>query len=720
MGCCLLAVFASPPSPGDVFTSPSSMSIPSPKGLAYFPFQTEAIAALTSARSLLLADEMGLGKTVSVIGALNASPHWRRVLIIAPKSLLPMWETELGRWLVVDRMVVVATAKAGIPPDPWDVLLMNYDIVDKFRKDLDRMGSFDALICDEAHYLKNSDALRTRAILGNIGIGKARTAIEASRKWFLTGSPVLNNPIELYPVLCTLDPLGDVIKQVRDIDDFRERYCRREVTPWGVVYKGGKNLAELRDGLRSGDPPLMIRRTKAEVLHDLPDKRHQLVPLEDERVRKMEKMALADSLEGCVESKRINTGASADEMTKLTVNALKDRLRSLGHPTNGCKADLLARLRQHSVSSQSRVMDAVDESALPIDKGAITLFRSVGSALRSEMAGRSRDGLRRIIDGFMRKERPSALIMGALAKARHATALKKIPAAIELLESAIASHKVVVFAHHRDVQNAVLKAFGEKAVALHGGSTQEERANAVHRFQTNKSVRLFVGSIRAAGVGITLTAASHVVFLEFDWSPKIVQQAEDRCHRVGQRSSVLVQYLFFRGTIDEHLASLLASKQSIVTAALDNPTGAVGWILDFGKFKGETVADVAGSNPEYLEWIVKEGAHIGREKLTDALLELGYIMSPGGDLSPDSVDKIISVTEYTEREMQSTLIQETPPRANKHADFILSFGKHKGKRLGDVPHQYLRWLSTSGVSQRNFRLSSALRGLGISALAEGQ
>jgi hypothetical protein len=87
---------------------------------------------------------MGLGKTVSVIGALNTDPSWRRVLIIAPESLLPMREAELVRWLVVDCTVVVATAKDGIPSDPWDVLLMNYDIVHKFRKDRDERDPFDA------------------------------------------------------------------------------------------------------------------------------------------------------------------------------------------------------------------------------------------------------------------------------------------------------------------------------------------------------------------------------------------------------------------------------------------------------------------------------------------------------------------------------------------------------------------------------------------------
>jgi SNF2 family DNA or RNA helicase len=99
---------------------------------------------------------------------------------------------------------------------------MNYDTVDKFRKDLDEMGPFHALVCDEAQYLTNGHALRTRAILGSIDFESKKTAINTTRKWFITGSPVLNNPIELYPLPLALDPR---IAQVRDIDEFLRSWC---------------------------------------------------------------------------------------------------------------------------------------------------------------------------------------------------------------------------------------------------------------------------------------------------------------------------------------------------------------------------------------------------------------------------------------------------------------------------------------------------------------
>ena len=80
--------------------------------------------------------------------------------------------------------------------------------------------------------------------------------------WFLTGSPVLNNPIELFPLLRTLDPRGQTLPALSSFAAFRDRYCGRQDTKWGVTYKGSRNSAELRAKLRG---ELMLRRTKVRV-----------------------------------------------------------------------------------------------------------------------------------------------------------------------------------------------------------------------------------------------------------------------------------------------------------------------------------------------------------------------------------------------------------------------------------------------------------------------
>jgi SNF2 family DNA or RNA helicase len=123
--------------------------------------------------------------------------------------------------------------------------------------------------------------IRTKAILGDSGLSdKVSRGIATQQLWFLTSSPIINSPIELFPLLRALDPAFQIIPELESIENFRDRYCGWQETPWGISYKGGRNLPELRRRLRKmreDGTPRMVRRTKLlEVLKDLPDKRHQL------------------------------------------------------------------------------------------------------------------------------------------------------------------------------------------------------------------------------------------------------------------------------------------------------------------------------------------------------------------------------------------------------------------------------------------------------------
>jgi SWI/SNF-related matrix-associated actin-dependent regulator 1 of chromatin subfamily A len=186
---------------------------------------------------------------------------------------------------------------------------------------------------------------------------------------------------------------------------------------------------------------------------------------------------------------------------------------------------------------------------------------------------------------YIGETKNSAELLSMVAIVRKQTAMAKLKPAIDLLEDYLEEEKVVVFAHHRDVIDALLDHFGNRAVAIMGGMEREERDGAVKMFQENDSTRLFVGSIRAAGIGLTLTASSHVVFLELDWSPGVMAQAEDRCHRVGQSDSVRVQYFVFRNTIDEWLSKSLLYKQHTIDSILPEKQGGIetGYIFNFGK-----------------------------------------------------------------------------------------------------------------------------------------
>lgn len=159
-----------------------------------------------------------------------------------------------------------------------------------------------------------------------------------------------------------------------------------------------------------------------------------------------------------------------------------------------------------------------------------------------------------------------------IARLRHNTALVKAPAVIEhviaMLDDGVV--KVVLWAHHHDVIDALRDGLTNyNPVVVTGETPQDQRQEAVDPFQNDSSVRVFIGGVTAAGTGITLTAASNVVFAELDWVPGNMSQAEDRCHRIGQKDAVLVQHVVLDGSIDAKLANTLLQKQAVADQALD-------------------------------------------------------------------------------------------------------------------------------------------------------
>ena len=124
--------------------------------------------------------------------------------------------------------------------------------------------------------------------------------------------------------------------------------------------------------------------------------------------------------------------------------------------------------------------------------------------------------------------------------------------------------KLVVFATHKATIHALEREYGTMAVKIDGSVPSEKRQAAVDAFQNDPEVRLFIGNIKAAGVGITLTAASNVVFLEIPWAPAELEQASDRCHRIGQKNAVNIYYLLASKTVDAAMGALLVDKKKVI------------------------------------------------------------------------------------------------------------------------------------------------------------
>ena len=159
---------------------------------------------------------------------------------------------------------------------------------------------------------------------------------------------------------------------------------------------------------------------------------------------------------------------------------------------------------------------------------------------------------------------------------RQLTGQGKLQAAREWIEGFVESgQKLILFTWHRELQAALMEAYPGAAHIL-GDDSTEERQAAVERFQADPECQLIVCSIRAAGVGHTLTAASNVAFLEMAWTPGDMSQCEDRAHRIGQTDAVTVWTLVAEGTVDEEMDALLASKRAVLGAVLDHGTAGNG------------------------------------------------------------------------------------------------------------------------------------------------
>jgi len=467
-------------------TLPADLGLPD--GLDLLPFQRAGVAYALGRRGTLIADEMGLGKTVQALAVIAATGA-KDVLVVCPASLRLNWRNEAVKWLANRPGVSVGVVDKSNWPDDASMVIVNYDVLQRHAERI-KQRAWDILICDECHYLKNPGAKRTRQVLGHWDRKKKRLAIEpikADRRIFLTGTPIVNRPVELHPVVASLCP-----QEFGNYYLFVKRYCAAKTTRFGFDVSGASNLAELQSRLRAS---VMVRRLKADVMPDLPLKQRQVIEL----------------------------------------------------PTNGAAS---------AVKTEAAAWEARED-----------LLHDLRLAVELAKASESSEEYAEAVSNLRAAEQHS---FEELAKARMDVAVAKVPYVIEHLEAALEGGPVVCFAHHHAVIDLLSTHFGEQCVTLTGKTSLDQRQEAVERFQAGE-VKLFIGGIQAAGVGITLTRSSHVVFAELDWVPAAMTQAEDRCHRIGATADrVLVQHLVLEGSLDARMARVVVAKQAVIDKALDS------------------------------------------------------------------------------------------------------------------------------------------------------
>lgn len=441
------------------------MEVPLAHNLKVEPYyyQYQGILFGLEKQRLLIADEPGLGKTLQSIGIVDIADAYP-CLVICPSSLKINWQREFEKFADVKALVLDNATCASWPylmqMRMFDVAIVNYESLRKYfvwdikvpprqafrLKDVvfnPHIDVFKSVIIDESHRVKDPAAQQTIFARG----------IVEGKDWriLLSGTAVVNRPADLVAQLAIMGRLQDFGGRGQFLADY------------------DSEDADLDELSRRLYDHCMIRREKAKVLTQLPDKTRTDLYVD---ISNRDEYALAEE----------DLRAYLEEYTECTDADIRRKMRMEA---------LVKFMTLRSLSSKGKVKQAVD-----------------------------------FIKTFLASGKP-----------------------------------IIVFCSLHEIVDSIVKAF-PGAVTVTGRNSMEEKQAAVDAFQSGRA-QLIVCSIRAAGVGLTLTASSNVAFIEFPWTYADCCQCEDRAHRIGQQDNVTCYYLIGRGTIDRVLYQIIHKKKSI-------------------------------------------------------------------------------------------------------------------------------------------------------------
>lgn len=456
-----------------------------------FKHQEEGIRFLKKRKRAILADEMGLGKTRQAIIAMGDSAD-KGIIVVCPASLKQNWKREI---LMVYPEETIAVVDSGptytIEEAAW--VIINYDMLPKYLDQLTERiddGRADAVIVDEAHYIKSSTADRTKATL--------KLVADAKRVLLLTGTPLLNRPAELFTLLKAVKhPLG------KAKTTFAKRYC------------GGQMKVMVRD--------LFGNRT----FFVSPDRQW---PFRNQKARYRVYMFMDD------------TGAThLDELKQFTKDVMLRRTKKevLDLPEK-IRSDVPVEL----TSDQRRTYDSAWDAYLEWLGAHPEAGRNIDNVLTAQQ----------LIE---------------VGKLKQVCSIAKVPRIVADVENALEQgEQIIIFTGYRQTLQDLRTALAHHETRyISGDMNSEYRQEAVDAFQGGKA-KVMIANIQAGGVGITLTAASIVMFADLDWSPEVNAQAEDRAHRIGQEGTVNVYRYTAEETIDEDILRTLEEKKKVIQALI--------------------------------------------------------------------------------------------------------------------------------------------------------
>jgi len=456
-----------------------------------YPFQLEGVNFIEALNGrALIGDEMRLGKTIQTLAWLQLHPELRPAIIVCPATVKINWGREVEGWMEDTSTQILSGGWNGDSIPAAEIAVINYDILaDVFNKKghTIRRGWEMALkqlcarvlVLDECQNISNNSANKTKVV--------KQLAKNIPHIIGLSGTPIRSGPIQFYNILRLID--RRIVHSSRF--EYAMRYCNARHTGFGWDFSGVSHVEELHQIVSR----VMLRRTKEQVLTELPTRTRSYIPLE------------------------LDNRAEYDVATNDFVIWAQEQ----------------AKVTHHELQNKTEVLKQL--------------------AVRGKMRGVVQ-WIRDFLDG--------------------------------------SEEKLVVFAWHRAVIAQLMEAFPQISVQVTGSVTGTARQAAIDKFQTNSGTRLLFGNIEAAGIGISLAAASTVAFVELGWTPAEHDQAEERIFHIGKTGVLSTYYLLGEHTIEEDIARLLDRKRKVLSQLLDGKSAgseSLLWELIKNYRKGECKND---------------------------------------------------------------------------------------------------------------------------------
>ncbi|KAE8452027.1 hypothetical protein EG329_002192 [Mollisiaceae sp. DMI_Dod_QoI] len=491
----------------------------------------------------ILCDDMGLGKTLQTLCivasdhhnraeeyAKTKSPDVRRLpsLIVCPPTLSGHWQQEINTYAPF----LTCTAYVGPPADrsrlkdqltKTDIVITSYDIC---RNDADMLTAlnWNYLVLDEGHLIKNPRAKVTMAV----------KRLLSNHRLILSGTPIQNNVLELWSLFDFLMP-GFLGTEKVFLDRFAKPIAASRFSKSSSKEQEAGALAI--EALHKQVLPFLLRRLKEEVLDDLPPKilQNYYCDLSD-----LQKKLFEDFTKK--EGKTIAEKASlGDKEAKQHIFQALQYMRKL------CNSPALVMKEGHKQYEETQRLLAKQGTSLrdPVHAPKLTALRDllVDCGIGTEPSGENE---------------------------------------ITTETSYVSPHRALIFCQMKEmldmVQNDVLKKMlpSVQYLRMDGSVDASKRQDIVNKFNSDPSYDVLLLTTSVGGLGLNLTGADTVIFVEHDWNPQKDLQAMDRAHRIGQKKVVNVYRLITRGTLEEKIMSLQRFKIDVASTVVNQQNAGLG------------------------------------------------------------------------------------------------------------------------------------------------